>query len=185
MKILGFKLASEQSVIAIIGGVVGFLFGADNDLIKVLMFLIICDFVTGVIAGIAEKKLSSDVAFRGIARKVVELILVSIGHQIDFYIFGDGNAIMSSLAFLFISSEGISLLENSSRLGVPIPKKLLETLVQLKVSAGGVVTEDELKNAKESLGENNEVNNETPSSNNNDEFKSENLARNVGSDEDE
>jgi len=164
MKLLGVNVAAEHAAILSLGGIVGLLFGVDRNLIKVLMFLIICDFITGVIASIIEKKLSSDIAFKGIARKVVELVLVSVGHQIDFYIFKEGDAIMTALAFLFIASEGISLLENSARLGVPIPKKLLDVLVQLKVSAGGLATNKDLQDAKESTGQKKELNDEVASS---------------------
>ena len=76
---------------------------------------------------------------------LVELIIVIAAHMVDKYICGTGNVIMTAVCFLFISTEGISLLENAARLGVPIPKKLVETLSQLKVKVGGVATVDDIK----------------------------------------
>lgn len=134
-----------NSLVASFGVIVGFLFGDMRGCLVALICFIILDFITGVLTGVVEKNLSSEVAYRGIIRKIIELIIVIASHMIDKYICGTGDVIMTAVCFLFISTEGISLLENAARLGVPIPNKLVETLSQLKVKVGGVATVDDIK----------------------------------------
>ena len=134
-----------NSILAFLGAVVGFLFGDMHGCLVALLCFIIIDFITGVCTGIVEKNLSSEVAWRGIIRKLIEILIVSAAHIFDRYICGSGDIILTAVCFLFISTEGISLLENAARLGVPIPKKLVEALSQLKIKAGGVTTVDDIK----------------------------------------
>lgn len=134
-----------NSLVAAFGVIVGFLFGDMQGCLVALICFIVLDFITGVLTGVVEKNLSSEVAYRGIIRKIIELIIVIASHMIDKYICGTGDVIMTAVCFLFISTEGISLLENAARLGVPIPNKLVETLSQLKVKVGGVATVDDIK----------------------------------------
>lgn len=132
-------------MLAVFGAIVGFLFGDMRGCLVALICFIALDFITGVLTGVVEKNLSSEVAYRGIIRKLIEIIIVIASHMIDKYICGTGDVIMTAVCFLFISTEGISLLENAARLGVPIPNKLVETLSQLKVKVGGVATVDDIK----------------------------------------
>ena len=134
-----------NSILAVFGAIIGFLFGDMQGCLVALICFIILDFITGVLTGVVEKNLSSEVAYRGIVRKLIEIIIVIASHMIDKYICGTGDVIMTAVCFLFISTEGISLLENAVRLGVPIPNRLVETLSQLKVKVGGVATVDDIK----------------------------------------
>ena len=143
-------------ILALFGAVVGFLFGDMHGCLIALLFFIILDFITGVCTGIVEKNLSSEVAWRGIIRKLIEILIVSAAHIFDKYICGSGDIILTAVCFLFISTEGISLLENAARLGVPIPKKLVEALSQLKIKAGGITTVDDIKRIESELIKNSE-----------------------------
>lgn len=134
-----------NTILAVFGAIVGFLFGDMQGCLIALICFIVLDFITGVLTGVVEKNLSSEVAYRGIVRKLIEIIIVIASHMIDKYICETGDVIMTAVCFLFISTEGISLLENAARLGVPIPNKLVETLSQLKVKVGGVATVDDIK----------------------------------------
>lgn len=138
-------------ILAFLGAVAGFLFGDMHGCLIALLFFIILDFITGVCTGIVEKNLSSEVAWRGIIRKLMEILIVSSAHIFDKYICGSGDIILTAVCFLFISTEGISLLENAARLGVPIPKKLVEVLSQLKIKAGGMTTVDDIKRIESEL----------------------------------
>lgn len=134
-----------NTILAAFGAIVGFLFGDMQGCLVALICFIVLDFITGVLTGVVEKNLSSEVAYRGIVRKLIEIIIVIASHMIDKYICETGDVIMTAVCFLFISTEGISLLENAARLGVPIPNKLVETLSQLKVKVGGIATVDDIK----------------------------------------
>ena len=120
-----------QFFITILGGFFGWLLGGLDGLAYALVLFVAVDYITGIMAGIVEKKISSEVGFKGIFRKVVIFILVSIAHIIDSKILGNGSAIRTAVIFFYISNEGISILENAARIGLPIPEKLMEVLHQL------------------------------------------------------
>ena len=110
----------------------GFLFGELDGLMYALIAFVILDYISGVLAAIAEHELSSKIGFKGIAKKVIILILVAVGHILDMHILGGGAVCRSAVCGLYIANEGISILENASELGIPIPKKLVAVLKQLK-----------------------------------------------------
>jgi toxin secretion/phage lysis holin len=85
---------------------------------------------------IVDKTLSSEVGFRGIFKKVLIFVLVGIGHIIDTNLIGDGNVLRTAIIFFYCSNEGVSMLENASRLGLPIPGKLKDVLAQLHNKGG-------------------------------------------------
>ena len=120
-----------QFFITILGGLFGWLLGGLDGLAYALVLFVAVDYITGVMAGIVEKKISSEVGFKGIFRKVVIFILASIAHIIDSKILGNGSAIRTAVIFFYISNEGISILENAVRIGIPIPQKLMDVLHQI------------------------------------------------------
>jgi len=89
------------------------------------------DYLTGVMCAVADKKLSSEIGARGIFKKVFIFALVGIGHVIDLYLIGDGGVIRTAVICFYLSNEGISLLENAVRLGLPVPPKMKDVLYQL------------------------------------------------------
>ena len=80
---------------------------------------------------IADKKLSSEVGFKGICRKVLIFLLVGIANILDVQVIGTGSVLRTAVIFFYISNEGISLTENAAHLGLPIPEKLKAVLEQL------------------------------------------------------
>ncbi|WP_042395848.1 phage holin family protein [Clostridium saudiense] len=125
-----------QVIVTVLGAFVGGLIGGLDSLAYALLLFVAVDYITGIMAGIVEKKISSEVGFKGIFRKVVIFILVSIAHIIDSKILGNGSAIRTAVIFFYISNEGISILENAARIGLPIPQKLMEVLHQLNREDG-------------------------------------------------
>ena len=89
------------------------------------------NFLTGVMCAIADRKLSSEVGFRGICRKVLIFILVGIANILDVEVIGTGLVLRTAIILFYLSNEGESLLENAAHLGLPIPKKLKDVLAQL------------------------------------------------------
>lgn len=96
----------------------------------------VIDYITGIMCAISDKNLSSTVGFKGICRKVLIFILVGIGNIIDFYVLGKSSILRTAVIFFYLSNEGISILENSAHLGLPIPEKLKEVLEQLHDKGG-------------------------------------------------
>lgn len=121
-----------QTITAAICGIFGFLYGKADGLIYALLAFIILDYVTGLTVACVNKNLSSEVGFKGIAKKVVILLLVAVGNMLDVYILGDGAVCRSTVIGFYLANEGISILENAGNLGIPLPKKLVSVLEQLK-----------------------------------------------------
>ena len=91
----------------------------------------IIDYLTGVMHAILERQLSSAVGFKGICKKVLIFVMVGTAHLLDVYILGGTGALRSAVICFYLSNEGISMLENASRIGLPIPDALREVLAQL------------------------------------------------------
>lgn len=113
-------------------GIMGFLIGDFDGLFKALLALIIADYITGVIVAVVHKKLSSEIGAKGIAKKILMLIIVAVANVLDVQIIGGGAALRNITIIFYAANEVISLLENTGALGVPYPKKLLDVLQQLK-----------------------------------------------------
>ena len=125
-----------QIAFAAFGGFLGwFLGGVDGFLYALIAFTVI-DYITGVMCAITDKKLSSSVGFKGICRKVLIFTLVGIGNIVDVYVLGQGGVLRTAVIFFYLSNEGVSILENSAHLGLPIPEKLKEVLEQLHERGG-------------------------------------------------
>ena len=95
-----------------------FLGGLDGFLYALLMFVVI-DYVTGLMAAFVQKKVSSEVGFKGICKKVIQ----------------NGSVLRTAVIFFYLSNEGISIIENVALIGLPVPKKLKEVLEQLHEEA--------------------------------------------------
>ena len=121
-----------KSILAAVCAVFGFVFGDLNGLMIALVALIILDYISGVIAAVVEKKLSSEVGAKGIAKKIFMLLIVAVANIVDINVIGEGHVLKSVTVVFYIANECISLIENAGRLGVPVPKKLPDVLEQLK-----------------------------------------------------
>ena len=120
-----------QVVFAGIGGWLGWFLGGCDGLLYALLAFVVIDYVTGIMCAVVDKKLSSEVGFKGIFKKVLIFALVGIGHILDTRVIGSGSAMRTAVIFFYLSNEGVSLLENAAYLGLPIPQKLKSVLEQL------------------------------------------------------
>lgn len=113
------------------GGWLGYFLGGCDGLLIALVIFAVADYITGVMCAVADKKLSSEVGFKGICRKVIIFMLVGIAHIIDVNVIATGSVLRTAVIFFYLSNEGVSLLENAGHLGLPIPEKLKVVLEQL------------------------------------------------------
>lgn len=121
-------------VFATIGTAIATYLGGWDMLLNVLVMFIVTDYVTGLVCAIIEKQLSSAIGFKGIAKKVFMLVLVGLAYMLDQAI---GTEVLRNVTILFyIANEGISILENAGKIGVPYPQKLKDILLQLKKENG-------------------------------------------------
>ena len=111
---------------------ISFLFGDMEGMLIALIALIVLDYISGVIAAAVEKRLSSEVGAKGIAKKIFMLLIVALANIVDINVIGDGHVLKTVTVVFYICNECISLIENAGRIGVPVPKKLLDVLEQLR-----------------------------------------------------
>lgn len=121
-----------EAVFATIGGILGWFLGGFDGFFYALVAFIVIDYITGVMCGFLNKKLSSEVGFRGIFKKVLILLLVGIGHLLDTQIIGSGGTVRTAIIFFYCANEGISILENCATIGLAVPKRLQNILAQLR-----------------------------------------------------
>jgi len=120
-----------QFIFAAIGGWLGWFLGGCDGLLYALITFVVVDYITGVMCAVVDKKLSSEVGFRGIFKKILIFLLVGIANLLDVNIIGSGSVLRTAAIFFYLSNEGVSLLENATHLGLPVPEKLKNVLQQL------------------------------------------------------
>ncbi len=130
-----FSLDSLVNWAAGAGGVVIGLMGGWDALMKALVICMVVDYVTGVANAIKEKRLSSQIGFVGILRKLTIFGVVIVAAQIDQALGLDAVCRMAAVAF-YTANEAISVTENAAAIGLPIPKRLVDALGQLKDGGG-------------------------------------------------
>lgn len=121
-----------KSLLAGILAMLSFVFGKWDGLMTALVALIILDYISGVVAAAVQKRLSSAIGAKGIAKKVFMLFIVAVANIVDINVIGEGNVLKNVAVIFYICNECISLIENAGRIGVPVPRKLLDILEQLK-----------------------------------------------------
>lgn len=120
-----------QFIFTAIGGWLGYFLGGCDGLLIALVVFVAVDYLTGVMCAISDKKLSSEVGFKGICRKVLIFLLVGIANILDAQVIGTGSVLRTAVIFFYLSNEGVSLLENAAHLGLPVPEKIKTVLEQL------------------------------------------------------
>ena len=119
-------------IVAAIGTGVTWLLGTWDTALIVLVSFMALDYLTGVLRAWINKEVSSDIGLKGIARKTVIFIVLIVAVLLD-RLLNTGTWVFRTLiCYFYIANEGISLLENCAGLGLPIPEKLKDALVQLK-----------------------------------------------------
>ena len=122
---------SIQVVFTAVGGWLGWFLGGCDGLMYALIAFVVVDYITGIMCAIVDKKLSSAVGFKGICKKVLIFLLVGVANILDVNIIGSGSVLRTAAIFFYLSNEGVSLLENASHLGLPVPNAIKEVLQQL------------------------------------------------------
>lgn len=115
---------------SVLGGVLGYLLGGFDIMLRTLLLFVAIDYVTGVMKAIVRKQLSSEIGFKGIFGKIIILCLVALATKLD-HLLG-AEALRYLVIAFYIANEGISVLENTAALDVPYPQKLREVLEQLR-----------------------------------------------------
>ena len=121
-----------KSAIVAIGAALGVFLGRADGLLITLIVLAVVDYATGVISAAVRKKLSSQVGFIGIAKKLFMFALVGVGNLVDVNALGGTAVLRSAIICFYIANEALSIIENAGELGLPIPTKLKQIMEQLR-----------------------------------------------------
>ncbi len=129
-----------KTIVALSGGAASYLYGGWSSLLGILLAFVVVDYVSGFIAAGIEGKLASDIGLRGIAKKVFIFVIVAVAHLADQ---AAGIAIIRDAAiFFYLANELLSIIENSGRIGLPIPPVIAQAV-------GILQGKSEAKEAKE------------------------------------
>lgn len=105
--------------------------GVDHLFTAALVFIGI-DICTGIVLSIYQNNFTSRSLWWGMVRKSFLLYFVIIANQLDL-IMGNSEGFLREAALMFILGiEGVSILENLGRLGLPVPKFLVTVLRKLQ-----------------------------------------------------
>lgn len=102
------------------------IFGKCDRTLIVLLICMFFDLITGILCGVKKENLSSNTCFNGLKRKLFILIYVIIGNQLDLLL--NTNYIRIAVCSMYIVNEIISIIENGTILGVPVPKPIQKVL---------------------------------------------------------
>lgn len=130
---MGFK-EMGQWFLVMVSSLLVYLFGAWDIALQVMAVAMGVDYISGVMAAKTEKNWSSKIGIKGIYKKVGMLLCVIVANMVDKVTGSD--IIRTAIILFLIGNEGISILENLGRIGVPISPKLLDILIQLKGKGG-------------------------------------------------
>lgn len=129
----GSKEVSTGSLAAVTGllaTAAGWLGGWDKPL-QLLVVLMLADYVSGVAGALKTKTVSSDIMFWGGVRKGVVIFVVGLAALVDAWIQPGMPLFRTAAIFFYIGREALSVVENFGVLGVPLPDKIKDFLLQL------------------------------------------------------
>ncbi|NUJ16153.1 phage holin family protein [Bacillus glycinifermentans] len=125
-----------KGVIAVAGGIVGFLFGGWSVLLTILSVLVIIDYASGLAAAGVNGEMKSKVGYIGITRKVFIFVIVTVAHMIDLLLIESGIEmgflVMTVTIVFYCINELISITENAGKMGVYVPEPIIKAIEVLK-----------------------------------------------------
>lgn len=103
------------------------IYSGNKVFVYILLLLIFVDVVTGMITAFSEGKLMSKKAMLGYVKKIAFLCVIIVSNTLDITFQLHGLLVNATVMF-FIIGEATSIVENSVKLGVPIPEQLKNRL---------------------------------------------------------
>lgn len=108
-----------------------YLLGGVDVALQCLLIMIILDYISGIASAIYNKNIDSKIGLKGILKKFMYLVIVCVSVIID-KIVGNTGVVRTIVIYFFVANDGLSIIENMGKMGIPLPKKLIDTLNQLK-----------------------------------------------------
>lgn len=126
------------TVVGMVGAAISSAFGSMTTSLRVLVALMVIDYVTGLVcAGVFHKSaksengaLDSNACWKGLVRKGMILTLVLVGHYLDIAL--EINYVKNFVCIAFTANEAVSITENAGLMGIPVPKVIMNAIDILK-----------------------------------------------------
>lgn len=124
--------------------VINYFFGFWNELLSVFVIALIIDYCSGIIASIRnKKKLNSNYGFWGITKKGLMFLVIILAHRLDVLFSSD--ILMNATVFFYLTNELISILENYSHIGLPLPKQITDLIKTFSDRDNNIFKKNKLK----------------------------------------
>lgn len=130
---MNFKVATN-TIVAIAATGVTTLIGGWGMALKILVILMVIDYLTGLAKAFLEKKVASAVGWRGLLKKICIIVIIVVCHQADLLISNSAPIFKTMGCFYYAANEGLSILENVGTIGLPLPSFLKNAFQTLKDS---------------------------------------------------
>jgi toxin secretion/phage lysis holin len=131
-----FNLNWVKAALSAFGAAAAWLWGPMDALILVLLCMVCLDYMTGLGYAIASKSMSSAIGFKGLFKKVFIFVLVALAGMLDKIVPATGGAVRGAVCMFYVANEGLSILENAAKLGLPLPEALKKALKQMQEREG-------------------------------------------------
>ena len=135
------------TVIGIIGGAISALLGGWDSALVTLMIFMGVDFVTGfIVAAMGKSKhsdsgrLTSQAGWIGLAKKFCVLLMIVVAVRIDILL--GTTYVRDATAIGFCVNELLSIVENTSLMGIPYPEPIRKAIEVLQKKAGNTKEDD-------------------------------------------
>ena len=115
---------------AIFGGLGGFLFGKWDLPLKILLAGMVLDYISGMLKAFYFREVSSRIGYKGLIKKTGILFTIVVANLTDTIL--GLTMFRSAICMFFCVNEFISVLENVSVIGVPIPDIFKDRLIQVR-----------------------------------------------------
>lgn len=108
-----------------------------QPVVGALLLLMALDILVGIVVAFGTRTLSSSASWSGMSKKAIMLLIIGAAAVIEPY--AQGLPLTRLVGLFYIVTESLSILENASLAGVPLPGVLTDTLAKLKESKPPVV----------------------------------------------
>lgn len=117
-------------IVAIIGGATSTLLGGWDTSMKILVLVMVADFISGISAALINKEFDSKIGFVGVTRKILTMLAIMVAYGID--VLTGVDILRNTAVWFYIGIECFSFAENIGKAGVLLPKALTDAFTQLK-----------------------------------------------------
>lgn len=140
------------AAVGAVGTWIAYLLGGWDAALGLMFVAMGLDYSTGILCALMGRSSKTDtghfvsaVAYRGITKKLMMLIIVMVATMVDRLVGTDGVCRIAAIGF-YSANEGMSVVENANAMGVPFPKGLLDTLERIRKRSDHIGISENLDN---------------------------------------